>query len=75
MKRALLSIIAAVVTMAAAAQTLNVEVGSVVYQFPAAQAGQMTYADGTTLTIVNKVYPLAEISRMYVDDTEVRTIP
>lgn len=71
MKRALLSIIAAVVTMAAAAQTLNVEVGSVVYQFPAAQAGQMTYADGTTLTIVNKVYPLAEISRMYVDDTEV----
>lgn len=54
------------------AQTLNVQIGSVTYQFPAAQAGDMTYADGTTLTIMNKVFNLADITTMYVDDTEVQ---
>lgn len=29
------------------AQTLNVQVGQVKYQFPAEQAGVMSYADGT----------------------------
>ena len=35
------------------AQTLNVQVGQVKYQFPAEQAGEMTYAEGTTLDIMN----------------------
>ena len=38
------------------AQTLNVQVGQVKYQFPANQAGEMNYAEGTTLTIMNKVF-------------------
>jgi hypothetical protein len=31
----------------------------------------MTYSDGTTLTILNKVFTLSEISSMTIDNTEV----
>ena len=53
------------------AQTLNVQVGNVTYQFPAAQAGTMPYDNGSTLTVMNKVFALSEISSMYVDETKV----
>lgn len=53
------------------AQTLNVQVGQVKYQFPAEQAGEMTYAEGTTLAIMNKVFTLADVTAMNVDDTQV----
>lgn len=58
-------------TIAATAQTLNVKVGSVVYQFPASQAGDMTYSDGTTLTIMGKAFTLSDISSMTIDNTAV----
>ena len=54
------------------AQTMNIEVGQVTYQFPAEQAGQMNYTDGTTLTVMDKVFTLAEVSSMYVDETAVK---
>ena len=54
------------------AQTLNVQVGQVKYQFPADQAGVMTYAEGTTLTIMNKVFTLADVATMYVDESAVK---
>lgn len=53
------------------AQTMNVKVGQVTYQFPADQAGEMTYNEGTTLTIMNKVFTLSDIASIYVDDAEV----
>ena len=53
------------------AQTMNIQVGQVTYQFPAAQTGQMNYTDGTTLTVVDKVFTLAEVSSMYVNDAVV----
>lgn len=53
------------------AQTLNVTVGSVTYQFPAAQTGEMTYTDGTTLTILNKVFNISDITSMKVDNSSV----
>jgi len=71
MKRTLLYIIAFVLTIAAEAQTLNVKVGNVTYLFPAAQTGEMTYADGTTVTIMGKTFTLSDISSMTVDNTEV----
>lgn len=71
MKRILTSICALVLTIAAGAQTLNVQVGSVTYQFPASQTGEMTYADGTSLTIMGKTFTLADISSMTVDETSV----
>lgn len=71
MKRTLLYLMALVLTIAAEAQTLNVKVGSVTYQFPASQTGEMTYQDGTTLTIMGKTFTLADIDAMTVDDSEV----
>ena len=59
------------VVVAAMAQTLNVTVGNVTYQFPASQTGEMTYANGTTLTILNKVFNMSDITSMKVDDSEV----
>ena len=71
MKRTLLYMITLMLTIAAGAQTLNVQVGSVTYQFPASQTGEMTYTDGTTLTILNKTFTLSDISSMTVDDSNV----
>ena len=52
MKKVGMMIIALLLTIVAGAQTLNVQVGDVTYQFPAAQTGDMTYSNGTTLTIM-----------------------
>jgi len=71
MKKTFALLTALVLTIAAGAQTLNIQVGDVTYQFPAAQTGEMTYTDGTTLTILNKAFTLSDISTMTVDDTEV----
>ena len=57
--------------LSVSAQTMNVKVGNVVYQFPAAQVGEMTYADGTTLTVLGKTLTLADVDEIYVDETEV----
>lgn len=56
-------------TIAATAQTLNITVGSVTYQFPASLAGDMTFTDGTTLTILNKSFTLSEVSSMSIDNS------
>ena len=53
------------------AQTLNVQVGSVTYQFPASQTGEMTYANGETVTIMGKAFTLADITAMTVDNSKV----
>lgn len=68
-----LTIIATLGTMALAAeaQTLNVVVGNVRYAMPATQTGDMTYTDGSQLTIMGKTLNTADISRMYVDDSDV----
>ena len=71
MKRTLLYIIGLVLTIAVMGQTLNVKVGSVTYQFPAVQTGEMTYEDGTTLTIMGQTFNLADIDAMTVDETSV----
>ena len=71
MRRFASFLIAAVVTVAAMAQTLNVEIGSVTYQIPAKDAGQMMYADGNKVTIAGRTYYINTITRMYVDNTAV----
>ena len=71
MKRTLLYIVALMLTIAAMGQTLNVKVGTVVYQFPATQTGEMTYADSETLTIMGKTFSLSDIDEMTVDNTNV----
>ena len=59
-------------TVAASGQTLNVHVGSVNYQFPCSQVGEMTYADGKTVTIMDKTFALADIDEITVDNTAVK---
>lgn len=71
MKRFQTLLMAMVATVTTLAQTLNVEIGSVTYQIPAAQAGEMVFTDGTNITILNKVFVIEDITRMYIDDTEV----
>ena len=53
------------------AQTLHVQVGQVTYAFPAEQAGVMTYAAGSTVHIMDKVFVLSDVDMMYVDGAEV----
>ena len=72
MNRIFALLTALVLTIAAGAQTLNVKVGSVTYQFPASQTGEMTYSDGTTLTIMGKTFTLADITSMSVDESTVK---
>ena len=71
MKKIYALLTALVLTIAAMGQTLNVRVGSVTYQFPAAQTGDMTYSDGTSVTIMGKTFTLSDIDAMTVDDTNV----
>lgn len=71
MKKMLMLLPMQLVAAASMAQTLNVNVGSVTYQFPASQAGEMTYAGGSTLTILNKSFALGDITSMKVDDASV----
>ena len=71
MKKLTTLIVALVLTMVAGAQTLNVEVGSVTYLFPASQCGEMTFQDGSTVTILNKTFLLGDITAMTVDETTV----
>ena len=53
------------------AQTMHVQVGQVSYAFPAEQAGVMTYAAGSTVHIMDKVFALSDVDMMYVDGAEV----
>ncbi len=71
MKRTQTLLAALSLTIAAEAQTLNIQTGNVVYQFPAAQTGDMTFTDGTQLTVMGRTFTLADISSMTVDNSEV----
>ena len=71
MRRIVFSMIALMLAIAAGAQTLNVKVGSVTYQFPASQTGEITYANGETVTIMGKTFTLADITAMTVDNSEI----
>ncbi len=57
--------------VSAGAQTLNVVVGQVTYAFPATQTGYMPYQNGNTLTVMGKSFSVDDITRMYVDYSDV----
>ena len=71
MKKVYSLLMTLVLTIAAGAQTLNIKVGSVTYQFPASQTGEMTYTNGETVTIMGKTFTLVDITAMTVDETSV----
>ena len=55
---------------AVVAQTLNISVGNLTYKVDSGQAGVMTFNDGETLTVQERVIPLSEISGMTVTDDD-----
>jgi len=71
MKKTYALLTAFMLTIAAMGQTLNIRMAGVTYQFPAAQAGEMSYQDGTTLTVMGKTFTLTDIDEMKVDNSEV----
>lgn len=71
MKRLLSLIALAVITATAMAQTIHIVTGSVTYDYTADQAGEMTYTDGTTLTVGGKVFAISDITKIYTDDAAV----
>lgn len=72
MKKILTLLTTLTLAITAAGQTLNIKVGSVTYLFPAAQTGDMDYAEGKTLTVMGKTFTLADIDEMSVDGTDVK---
>ena len=71
MKRVYVLLTALLLTIATMGQTLNVRVGNVTYQFPASQTNEMTYAEGTTLTIMDKTFIISDIDAITVDEKDV----
>lgn len=70
MKHIFLMATLAVASLLTQAQTLNVVMGSITLQYPAAQTGSMTYSEnGQTLTIDGKSFSVSDISRIYIDET------
>lgn len=53
-------------------QTLNVKSGSLTYQFPALQIGEIVFDDGTSVTIMGKKFAVSDIDEIVFDDTEVK---
>lgn len=73
MKKRLYLVIATLMLVSIAmGQTLHVRMGSVTYLFPADKTGEMSYADGRTLSVMGKTFDLSTISTMTVDDATVK---
>ena len=53
------------------AQTLNVNMGQVTYAYRSDKTNDMTYTNGTTLTICGKTYNTADIDNITIDNTAV----
>ncbi|MBO4444372.1 MAG: carbohydrate-binding domain-containing protein [Bacteroidaceae bacterium] len=72
MKRITVLLSVLLLALVSAAQTLSITTDDgVTYRFPAAQTGDMTYSEGTSLTVMGKTFALSDVSRMIVDAMEV----
>ena len=59
---------------AGAEQVLNISIGGVTYVFPAQMTGEMTFTNGTTLTVLDRTFTLGEIEQMNVSGTADNTV-
>lgn len=50
------------------AQTLNVDLGNVIYTYPASETGIIEFESGNALNLEGKTYPLGDIKRMFVTE-------
>ena len=67
MKKIYLVFLACALSMSIEAQTLNVRVGGVNYQFPASKTGNMTFENGNKLTVMDKGFTLSDLKNMAVN--------
>lgn len=67
MKKITLALFACALAMSVGAQTLNVKVGGVSYQFSASKTGDMIYGNGNKLTVMDKVFTLTDLKNMTVN--------
>ena len=68
MKKIFLALAALAFTaMPMAAQTLNVKVGGVTYQYPAQKVGDMNYMNGERLSVLDRTFLLSDVQAMNVD--------
>ena len=58
-------------TLAMSAQTLNVKMGEVTYAHSSSNTGDMTFANGTTVTIEGKTYTISEIDNIVINNNSV----
>lgn len=54
----------------AGTQTMWVVTGQIKWAFTTSQLSQMTYTNGTTLTVLDKVFNISDIDLIYVDSNE-----
>ncbi|MDE6277000.1 MAG: carbohydrate-binding domain-containing protein [Muribaculaceae bacterium] len=71
MKKSLILALACALGLTAAARSLNVAVGPVVYSFPAAEMGEALYNSATGFTIMERDFKPEDITAMYVDESDV----
>ncbi len=66
MKKTCALLFALALALPTIAQTLNIKVGGVSYLFPASETGDMIYRNGTSLTVLDRVFTLADVDGMTV---------
>ena len=71
MKKLFLLLITMCCALAVEAQTLNIYQGSVCVGVSAADAADMTYDNGTTLTVAGRTYTIADIDSIVVNSRPV----
>ncbi len=72
-KRLLSTILVVGAAATAVAQTMNIQSGQVTTAVSAEQAGEMTFANGgTELTVQGKTFNVSDITKMYIDENEVK---
>lgn len=71
MKKAIMIFMSGLAALAGMAQTLNVASGNVIYAMPSSQMGQAVGDGASSLTVMGRTFAIADITRMYVDDSAV----
>ena len=71
MKRIAIIICCILCLTTANAQSLNVKIGEIIYVHKAANTGEMTFSNGTTLTIEGKTYSIADINEIDINNNSI----
>ena len=72
MKKIYICFVAFLLAFTAVGQTFNVQVGNVVYRFPASRTGDMEFVGGNTLVVMGKSFALADVDAMSVNEVSVQ---